>query len=411
MPSQRVVLLLGIGTAVSLLGDSTLYTVLPRLDIASEAGVTLAMVGVLLGANRAIRLLTNGLAGVLYDRFPRRPLLIASLFIGALSTLIFALGRGPAPLLLSRVLWGVAWSGIWVGGNAFVLDVATPHNRGQLSGQYQTWFFLGTGGAALVGGVLTDVIGFRQGLLVSSLLTTLAAVLWLVVLPNMERPAAAHLSTMSGVSTPVPPGPFPWAAALAVSVPLFVSRFVFAGIVAATLALWLTTLVGTGLPLGGFVVPLATLTGALVALRAFVSLVGARQAGGFSDRLGRRWLAVAVAMLMGAAGTWLAGSPATAMAMVGALLAPVTAGGIQAIVPAIVGDRVHHAQRGRMLSVAYTLGDLGSAVGPPLALALVAVLPISTIYHLSSLLLALTVAFALWQSRQERQYGASTQRP
>ena len=402
MTAQQVVLLLGIGTAISLLGDSTLYTVLPRLDIASEAGVTLAMVGVLLGANRAIRLLTNGLAGVLYDRFPRRPLLIASLFAGAVSTLIFAAGQGPALLLVSRLLWGVAWSGIWVGGNAFVLDVALPHNRGRLSGQYQTWFFLGTGGAALVGGVLTDFIGFRQGLLVSSVLTALAAVLWLVALPQMETPAVARASKALGASTSARSGPFPWPAALSASVPLFVSRFVFAGIVSATLALWLTNMVGTGLLLNGFVVPLATLTGALVALRALVSLVGARRAGRFSDRRGRRWLAVAAVTLAGAAGTWLAASQAAGVAMAGALLAPVASGGIQAVVPAIVGDEGHVSLRGRMLSVAYTLGDLGSAVGPALALALVAWLPISTIYHLSALLLALTVAFALKQSRLER---------
>jgi hypothetical protein len=64
-----------------------------------------------------------------------------------------------------------------------------------------------------------------------------------------------------------------------------------------------------------------------------------------------------------------------------------------------------------MLSVAYTLGDLGSAVGPPFALALVAWLPIGTIYHLSAVLLAATGAFALWQSRLERQSGAITHRP
>ena len=160
-PPERVVFLLGLGTAISLLGDSTLYTVLPRSEIAAQAGVSLVTVGVLLGANRAVRMLTNGLAGLLYDRLPRHRLLAAALALGALSTLLFAVGHGPAPLLLSRLLWGAAWSGIWVGGNAVVLDVASPDNRGRLSGQYQMWFFVGTGGAALLGGLLTDLVGFR----------------------------------------------------------------------------------------------------------------------------------------------------------------------------------------------------------------------------------------------------------
>ena len=46
--------LLGIGSAISLLGDATLYTVLPHPDISAQLGITLSMVGLLLGANRAI---------------------------------------------------------------------------------------------------------------------------------------------------------------------------------------------------------------------------------------------------------------------------------------------------------------------------------------------------------------------
>ncbi len=395
--AQRIVLVLGIGTAISLRGDSTLYTVLPRLDIAAEAGVTLAMVGVLLGANRVIRLLTNGLAGVLYDRWPRRPLLIASLFAGALSTLIFAIARGPAPLLASRFLWGAAWSGIWVGGNAAVLDVALPRNRGRLSGQYQMWFFLGTGGAALIGGVLTDLIGFRQALLAGAIMTFLAGVLWVLALPHAGSRQLTHIA--SAVARPA--SPFPWADALFAAVPLFVTRFVFAGVASATTALWLTGLVGNGLPVARFVVPLATLTGIFVASRSLVSLVGARLAGALSDRGGKRWRATAAVMAAGAAGAWGASSQAAALAIAGGLLAAVSAGGVQAVVPAIAGDTSDVAQRGRMLSVAYTMGDLGSALGPPLALGLVGAFSIWMIYRLCAVLLACTVVFTLWRSEHE----------
>ena len=72
MPPARVLWPLGLGTALSLLGDATLYTVLPIH--AADAGVTLTAVGILLGANRAIRLFLNGPAGLAYDRWPRRRL-------------------------------------------------------------------------------------------------------------------------------------------------------------------------------------------------------------------------------------------------------------------------------------------------------------------------------------------------
>src|SRR5512136_1102055 len=101
---------LGLGTALSLMGDATLYTVLPTHT--ADAGITMAGVGIILGVNRAIRLLTNAPAGLAYDRWPRRRLFLPALFLGALSTAIYAATRGFWPLFVGRLLWGLAWSGI-----------------------------------------------------------------------------------------------------------------------------------------------------------------------------------------------------------------------------------------------------------------------------------------------------------
>jgi hypothetical protein len=78
---NRVLVPFGIGLALSLLGDQTLYTVLPNPNIPAQAGVSVAMVGVLLGLNRLTRIITNGPAGMLYDRLPRRGLMIAAVVI------------------------------------------------------------------------------------------------------------------------------------------------------------------------------------------------------------------------------------------------------------------------------------------------------------------------------------------
>ena len=121
-----------------------------------DAGIVLASVGVLLGANRAVRILLNGPAGLAYDRCPRRWLFVPALFVGALSTAIYALARSFWPLLIGRLLWGLAWSGIWVGGATVILDVTTDLDRGRWTGLYQTWFFFGGAAGAFVGGLLTD---------------------------------------------------------------------------------------------------------------------------------------------------------------------------------------------------------------------------------------------------------------
>jgi len=354
-------------------------------------------VGVLLSANRVVRLVFNGTAGALNDRLSRRWLLVASLFLGALSTLIVAVGRGFWPLLAGRVLWGAAWSGIWVGGNTMVLDVADETNRGRLSGQYQMWFFIGVGAAALVGAVLTDLFGFRRGLLISAGLTGLAAVWWLAVLPE-TRAARSATAAHTGADRQ----PLPWRVALTASVPVFFTRFVFAGVMTATTILWLSDFVGDRLTVAAVVVPIATLTGIFAALRSVSSLLGAPLIGHLSDRAGRRWPVLAGVMAVGAAGAWLMGGDTLVAALLGALVASLASSGAQTIAPALVGDDATAAQRGRALSVIYTLGDLGSALAPPLALALVAVLPIGTLYRLCAALLAGVAVYAVWQTARER---------
>lgn len=380
---------------LSLLGDNTLYTVLPDPTIWSRVGLTLTWVGVLLGVNRIVRLIFNTWAGVLYDRLPRRRLLIGSLALGAVCNVIYALAFGPAPFLLGRVLWGLAWSGLSIGGNTVVLDVSTESTRGRNSGHFQMWFFIGVAVGALAGGTFTDLLGFQGWLWVSAAITGMAALFWYFKLPE-TRPADG-----SGTSRVPSWHEFPIRESLPAAVPVMAVRFVFAGVMAATTILWLEQYVGRELSLVWIVVPLATLTGAFSAVRVLTSIVGAPLAGRASDRMGRRWPVIAIGLGAGAIGAWLMGGSIIWVALVGALLAAITAGSVQALAPAIIGDRVHEARQSRGLSVVLSLGDIASALGPPLALGLLTTLGISGVYRLSAVVLGVAGVFALLQIRIE----------
>lgn len=102
---RRVLLAVGLGTGLSLIGDSALYTVLPTHT--ADAGVVLASVGILLSANRWVRLAANGAVGWLGDRWPRRRLFVPALLLGAIATAIYALRPGFGLFLLGRILWGL----------------------------------------------------------------------------------------------------------------------------------------------------------------------------------------------------------------------------------------------------------------------------------------------------------------
>ena len=389
--TRRVLIPLGLGTAISLLGDSTLYTVLPQASIAASAGVTLAMVGIILGINRLVRLLSNPIAGSLYDRLPTRKLMIASLLIGVISTTLYALGREVEIFLLGRVLWGIAWSGIWIGGNTIVLDIADDENRGRLSGRYQMWFFGGIGASALFGGLFTDVFGFHRGLLISAGLTGMALLMWILVLPETKP----YRANSPRISQPKSSYRFPWKTAILTSIPVFVVRFGLAGVIASTTILWLESFLADGVTLEGGFIPIATFTGVFVAVRTLTGMISAPTAGTLSDRLNRRWLIIAMLLAIGSFGFWLMSSVAMFSAFLGALLASLPGGGVQTLAPATAGDIVRPEVEGRVISVIYTFGDIGSALGPPLALWLVGLVGLSSLYKGCSVLFALAALITL----------------
>lgn len=398
--SRRVLTLLGSGMAISLLGDATLYTVLPSTEIAAEAGVTLAMVGILLGVNRAVRLVFNGPIGALYDRMPRRGLLIIALALGTLSSMIYAFTRGFWPLFAGRVLWGLAWSLLWIGGNTVVLDISREVDRGRLSGLFQMWFFLGVALSSFLGGMFTDILGFRNGLWLSSALTGMAALLWLFLLPETrhqnDNPTKEQAnSTMDGG--------FPWRVVLSASLPMFAYRFVAAGVVAATMIIWLSDLFGDQAHLLGLVIPIATLSGLFRGLISITSITGAPAAGFLTDRMGKRWPLVGITSFLGAAGLWFMGGEFLTLALLGAFLSQIAAGSIGALVPAITGDHTQFKQHGRALGTIYTIGDLGSTIAPPITLGLLSAktLSIGEIYQGCALLFILVGVFSLVQSRKE----------
>jgi MFS family permease len=397
LSAGSAILALGLGTGLSLLGDSTLYTVLPEPGIALQVGLTSGLVGLALGLNRLVRIGFNGLAGHLLDAKPRRRIMLSAMAIGILANLCYAVSSSPWVFLAGRVLWGAAWSGIWVGTHATILDIASPGQRGRLNGLYQAWFFGGAAATAFLGGVLVDSFGFRTTLWLSVGSVSAAWLVWWRLLPStVPRPngtprglAGENRLSASVVRASLPP-----------AVPYFAARFTLAGVLASTTILWLGGLLqdSSGDWWKGLL-PLASLTGAFAALRTLTSLVGAPAAGRLSDWLGRRWGVISVTMGAGSIGLWLMGKPQMSWALPGALLVAVCGGATHALAPSLIGDQVTSDLRSRSLGLVFSAGDLGSALGPPLALGALGWFSLGSVYLACAGLLLAVALFAAWQDR------------
>jgi MFS family permease len=387
---------LGIGTAISLLGDATLYTVLPHLDIFTQFGITLSLVGLLLGANRAIRLLVNGPVGVLFDRMPRRGLLVGALFLGAGSSIFYATAFGFWPLLLGRISWGLAWSILWVGGNSVVLDVSTDENRGRHSGIYQMWFFIGVATSSLFGAMLTDTFGFRIGQWISVAVIGTSALCWLLFLPETRKDKGAPADPGQEIQA-TPRERLPWGVIATTSFTSFIARFMAWGVLAATGIIWLANMFGQGANILTIFIPIATLTGLYAALSNLTSIASTPLAGTLSDRFGRRWPVIAVSMVLGCLGLWLMSGEIMGLALVGALVVPIAGSSTETLIPAITGDRVPKNLRSRALGMINTAGDLGAMIGPFAALGAInsGLLSLDHIYRIGGLLFLVVAAMAL----------------
>ncbi len=395
--SPRFILnLLGIGTAISLLGDATLYTVLPHPDIVKQLGITLSMVGLLLGANRAVRLILNGPVGVLYDRMPRRGLLITSLSLGACSSIFYALGHGFWPLLMGRILWGLAWAILWVGGNTVVLDISTDDNRGRNSGIYQMWFFTGIATASLFGALLTDLFGFRIGQWISVGVIAATSLVWFLFLPEtrgdkeIEKEAIKETDNSARVKLPLQ--------VMAVSsFTLFISRFLTWGVLAATTILWFSDLFGNGVQISAIFVPIATISGIFTALSNLTSIGSTPFVGYISDKFKRRWPVIGCAIILGSLGLWLMSGRIRSLALFGAFLVPIASSSTETLIPAVAGDQVPEKLRSRALGLINTAGDLGATIGPFAALGAINSewLSLADIYKIGSICFGVVAVLAL----------------
>ncbi|NCF66578.1 MAG: MFS transporter [Chloroflexi bacterium] len=403
----RIILPTGIGTAFSLVGDSALYTVLPTHT--AVAGVALVSVGVLLSANRFIRLLANPVAGWVSDRRAKRTVFVLSLFLGAFSTAVYGLTTGFWPLLIGRLLWGIAWSGIWVAGNGLILESAPVADRGHWVGRYHLFFFLGAALGAYLGGYLSDRFGFNQAMQVATLLGLAGALIAWLLLPSSRQPVIIEEDPPEEDQQQTSPDQrrkTRWGELLSASAVTGVNRLVVAGILTSTFALFLKAMLGDSIEIGDRLVGVSTVTGLLVGTRILLGMLFTPLLGSLSDRAANRWRVVAGGLLPGIAGFMLLAVNLPLAMLLGLPLTAITGSSNQVLSTALIGDLGQRQRHGRYLGLLYTIGDLGSAIGPPLAFALLPIWGISGLYWLNAFLFALLLLVSLRWVRKRRTINA-----
>ncbi|MGE5224494.1 MAG: MFS transporter [Omnitrophica WOR_2 bacterium] len=413
----KVALPAGIAMALSLFGDLTLYAVLPVY--AARLAISLEMVGVLLSANRLVRIASNPVVGFLMDRLSRRKLVLVGLLTGIVPTIIYITGQGFWPFLAGRLIWGISWSLIYIGAYCMILDASGQQEYGRGSGTLQAFYFAGLAASPLFGGLLTDLFGFHQALFACAIVQGTGFIVALVFLPE-TRPVLAQIVSrramqISLVKTCLKiPG---WVAAayrrlssgwtgrnlelILANTIYMATLFTGDGILMSTLSLLLKQRYGETIPLVGLVLPVAAAGGGLLAIRAAVSGCTAPVAGRWSDRSGNRWLLTGWGALAAAAGCSLIALIASPWLILGGvILAALGSGVILTLLPAITAAAMTGERKGLAMGILINSGDIGSAIAPLAGYLFLSRLTLPVIYLASGGLLAAGFLGAIWQAHK-----------
>ena len=359
--------------SLALVGDALIYAVLPVH--AESFGIDLVWVGVLLSANRFVRVFAYGWIAGLGQRFGLRRLCIVALLAAIVSTALYGLATGAAALLLARILWGLAFAGLLL----VTLGYAV-HDRARVGsrlGWSRTIQHVGPILALVAGAWLTGFLGPRTVFVWLALVTATAIPLALS-LPVDRTGGEAPISTRS-LGRPT----------------LIDLLFALQGFgVDGVFAVSITLLLAQELPLD-----LAVMSGAsLLAVRHVCDAVGAPLFGASGDRHGTGRILV-VSMACTAVGFI---GIASGFTIAGALLMLFFRSALAVLGPAVVVRRMSATQSviGDLARM-HAWRDLGAAVGPLVTGLLLTVTSAELLHGVVGALV--TVGMLAWASDQRRR--------
>lgn len=351
--------------AFALPGDVLLYLLLPLY--AGSFGVTLFEAGVLLAANRLIRIVGYGTVARLYGSRGARWACLIACIGSVLSTLAYGLLSGFWLLLFARLMWGLSFAILNIANQA--LPTSALDGAAARSGRARSLVAIGPMLSLVVGALLAETAGPRVVFILLAL-AALAAPVFAARLPD-----TTHVINRAGprISVPEP-----------ISIWSFSMGFALDGIFVFGLSL----IAAQSMPQGAVVA-----AGAAMALRYASEIVLSAPGGSLAQRVGPRRLLVVLSFataasmaLLGAEGMMVWGAIVLTV-ILRALLQPLPAPVVALAYPG--PDRV------QALARQATWRDIGAGAGPLAAGLLFPLLPAVAVFAGAGGLLAASTALLL----------------
>lgn len=322
--------------SMALLGDALLYAVLPAY--AEQFGLTLPWVGVMLSANRIVRVFAYGAIARLTQAVGIRRMCVGAAVTATLSTLLYGLAQGPAVMLAARILWGLTYASLLLVTLSYAIEYRV--SAGTRVGVSQAIQRLGPILALFGGAWLVGKVGPNAAFVILAIPTSLA-ILAAFTLPKGTASEDKRKKTTS-LARPKP-----------IDVLFFLQGYGADGVFAVSI----TLIFAREASLAD-----AVMSGsALLAVRHLGEAIAAPLFGWIADRFGAPKVFVAAATMTMAGFVFVA----VGLTVFGALVMLVFRGALASLGPAVIAQSLAAEDEAvGPLARMQAWRDLGAAAGP-----------------------------------------------
>ena len=383
-----------LSVAAALLGDAMLYVVMPSRP--ELWYISIFQVGILLSANRLVRLFTNPASAYIVARFgvyqPFQWSLLASLSV----LVAYAFTSSFTLLLLARLTWGACWSTLRLVSQWIASDQSDETNVGFNLASNASLIRIGSIGGALFGGILSDYIGYKLTFSIFGALTILSWLVWRNASSYRNKPIGEHLkkerhnflALLKNLDI------------LLIGMSGLAIGLVINGLMSASLGHFIRSSFGTDFSLLFISFTVTAYTGLMLGFRSFSEVFVGPFGGYISDRYGRLKVLV-ISVVLSSVGLLLVGATDDIL-FTTIMLALIFAAGVLLMMQLLplVSVVAEQNSRSGVFSVYNTFQDFGSALGPLIGLSLVSTRYLSLLYQSSSVLLIILVLLLVFQFRR-----------
>jgi MFS family permease len=381
------------GTLLAGMAGGIAFPILPIVGL--RLGLSLPFIGLILAANRAMRIVSSPLVGIVADRIGGRRTLLVGLALQIVVMGLYALGivtrHAGVFFLAGRLLHGPGSACVFVSAQALALHAGGATHGGSAAGTVRASIVLGVPVGLVVGGLLANAVGDAATFAIADVAVVFALAGAWVSVPDLRArvarrpPLRATLKAMQDSRL------------LAIGALNFALSFAAGGMVLTTLALLVhdrhVSVLGRNEQ------------GTAGLLMAWMTVLDAA-ATPLAGRAGDRWRAHArvatVALVLLIPGLAIVGvSPGAAGLAAGLALIGIGSAGLGPSLLVLMGEIVPPERRGTGAGLLQLCGDVGGMLGPLVGTALFAH-DTAVPYLGTAALLACFVPLGIWLARLER---------